>query len=342
MRWSLRNRSIGLALILGLAGCATPGTKRPDISSDLTAREKRAQQALHVKRVTSYQTRLQRISAPLLQAALPFCQGEETGYVGAWVDNIDAWSDKHQSIARDVLNLDHALKITLITPGSPAHGAGLQKGDLLLSVNGHATLGGQGAVEDFNHLLSRALNDETAETVRIEISRNSQPMTMVVQPEPMCDYAVHVWMNNSINAFADGGNIVVTSGLMRFAESDDEVALVVAHEIAHNSMDHIEAKAQNARLASVFDILAAAYGVNTSGLFAKLGARSFSKEFEREADYLGLYIMARAGEPVNGLGGFWRRMAAEDPASNSTSIFRTHPISAERSLALRQIGRAHV
>jgi len=143
-------------------------------------------------------------------------------------------------------------------------------------------------------------------------------------------------MNNSVNAFADGQRVVVTSGLIRFAEGDGEVAMVLAHEIAHNSMEHIDAKVHNARMASVFDIIAAAYGVGTGGAFARIGSNSFSKDFEREADYLGLYIMARAGKPVEGLEGFWRRMAAEDPLSNHDSMFRTHPVSAERTLALRR------
>jgi len=203
-------------------------------------------------------------------------------------------------------------------------------------VNGTSTIAGKGAITDFNQLIGSAVENGKAERVRVEVSRDGQSLALDIAPLPTCDYPVYVLMNNSINAFADGRLVAVTSGLIRFAESDGEIAMVLAHEIAHNSMDHIEAKMHNARVASVFDIIAAAYGVGTGGLFAKMGANSFSKDFEREADYLGLYIMARAEQPVDGLEDFWRRMAAEDPLSNRDSMFRTHPVSAERTLALRQ------
>ena len=324
------------ALVLTLLACTTPGTNRPEVSEKLTAQEKRAQQALHVQRVVAYQAQLEQVAAPLLQAALPFCEGQESGYIGARVDNIDAWSAGYQMIARDVLQLDQALKVTMVTPDSPARRAGLQVGDLLLSVNGRATIAGQGAVKDYNQLIRTAMRKGSASHIRLQVSRGGQELSIEVRPQPMCNYTVHVLMNNAINAFATGELIAVTSGLIRFAESDGEIAMVLAHEIAHNSMEHIEAKVHNAQMASVFDIIAAAYGVNTQGMFAKMGANSFSKDFEREADYLGMYIMARAGVSVDGLDDFWRRMAAEDPASNRDSIFRTHPISAERTLALRQ------
>ncbi len=336
MSFRFPGKFTALALSLALAACSTPTTRQASVAADLTAEEKRAQQALHVERVVSYQVRLEQIGTPLLKSALPFCEGRRTGYLGMRVDNIDAWSGDYRFVARDVLKLDHALKVTLVTPGSPAAQAGLQLGDLLLSVNGQAALAGPGATEDFNQLISAAVQDGQAGSIRLEVSRNKHPTYIDIRPQPMCDYPIHVLMSNSINAFADGEMIVVTSGLMRFAESDGEIALVLAHEIAHNSMEHIDAKRHNARMASVFDIVAAAYGVNTGGLFSSLGANSFSKAFEREADYLGLYIMARAGEPLDHLEDFWRRMAAEDPASNKDSIFRTHPISAERTLALRQ------
>lgn len=84
--------------------------------------------------------------------------------------------------------------------------------------------------------------------------------------------------------------------------SDEELATVVSHEIAHNAMKHIDAKMQNATAGAFFgailDIFAATQGVNTGGeftsQFAQLGAMTFSQEFEREADYVGMYILALA------------------------------------------------
>ena len=60
----------------------------------------------------------------------------------------------------------------------------------------------------------------------------------------MCSYPVRLVNDQIINAFADGKNIIVTAGLMRFVESDDELALIVGHELAHNTMEHIQKNEQ--------------------------------------------------------------------------------------------------
>ena len=124
--------------------------------------------------------------------------------------------------------------------------------------------------------------------------------------------------DSRINAFADGEAVYMMAGMMRFAENDQELALILGHELAHNVEAHISAKKVNATIGLVFDLLAAGAGVNTRGAFSQAGANSYSQDFESEADYVGLYYLARAGIEVDGAAYFWRRMAAEhkpDPVS---------------------------
>ena len=52
----------------------------------------------------------------------------------------------------------------------------------------------------------------------------------------VCDYPVLLGDDDALNAYADGNNIIITRGMMRFLESDRELALVIGHELAHNSM----------------------------------------------------------------------------------------------------------
>jgi predicted Zn-dependent protease len=128
--------------------------------------------------------------------------------------------------------------------------------------------------------------------------------------------------------------------MMRFAGSDDELAVVVSHELAHNAMRHMDAKKKNATLGAILgatlDVAAASQGVNTGGGFsqqgAQAGARSYSQDFEREADYVGMYILARAGRPYADAPNFWRRMGQESPGS--IRYASTHPTSAERFIRL--------
>ena len=123
---------------------------------------------------------------------------------------------------------------------------------------------------------------------------------------------------------------------MRFTENDQELSLVIAHELAHNTMSHMDSKVQNYVLGSVLDIIAAAYGVNTQGVFGNAAAQAYSKEFEAEADYVGLYIMARSGQEINGAANFWRRMAAEHPGNIQKNHAASHPATPERFVAIEK------
>jgi predicted Zn-dependent protease len=107
--------------------------------------------------------------------------------------------------------------------------------------------------------------------------------------------------------------VTVTSGMVRFCQTNDELALVVGHEMAHNAMNHMKSKRANAAGGLIVDILFAAIGVNTQGGFAKLAGNAYSPAFEQEADYVGLYYTARAGFDISSAANFWRRMAIADP-----------------------------
>lgn len=127
---------------------------------------------------------------------------------------------------------------------------------------------------------------------------------------------------------------------MDFFKTDEEIALVFSHELAHNAMKHIDAKKKNAIVGGIFgfvlDVAAAAAGVNTNGDFTRLasnaGASSYSVEFEQEADYVGLYFMAQAGYRIDEAPNFWRRMATSNSAS--ITMKSSHPTAPERFLAL--------
>lgn len=124
--------------------------------------------------------------------------------------------------------------------------------------------------------------------------------------------------------------------MIRFAENDDELAVVVGHEMAHDTMNHITSKEINAAGGLLVDILFAAIGVNTQGAFMKMGAQAYSKEFEAEADYVGLYAAALANNNIDVAPNFWRRMAAAHPGNIKENFMATHPSTPERFLHLEQ------
>ena len=158
----------------------------------------------------------------------------------------------------------------------------------------------------------------------------------------VCDMPINFVEDPMINAFADGSSVIVTTGMMRFAE-DDELALIIGHEMAHNILGHVTQATTTQMiggLAGLFlDVSAAVAGVNTQGVWTEMGMQAgqmvnsvYSKDFELEADYLGVYFAARAGYDVTNAANLWRKMAQESQGqTDEAAIYSsTHPGSAER------------
>ncbi len=158
-----------------------------------------------------------------------------------------------------------------------------------------------------------------------------------------CNFALELSGSRGVNAHADGEKVVITGPMMVFAGDDTHLAFVLAHEIAHNMMEHHRGLRSNvamgAVLGGVIDALAASQGYDTGGTGieagAEAGALSYSPSFEREADYVGLYILARAGGyDIRKAPDFWRAMSQFDPSG--IYVGKTHPTNPERYVAMQK------
>lgn len=157
-----------------------------------------------------------------------------------------------------------------------------------------------------------------------------------------CYYYFKTNQNDEINSQADGKNIIIFTGMMRFVESDDELAAIMAHEFAHNLMGHVNAQNKNATFGKILgfavDAIADSQGLDTDGEITKagaeIGALSYSVDFEKEADYIGIYVLARAGYDIKSAANLWRRMSIEDPEGIYNSV--THPSNSARFVALQK------
>lgn len=166
-------------------------------------------------------------------------------------------------------------------------------------------------------------------------SRNQRTFTFFVVDDP------------SINAFAmPGGNIGVHTGLLLAAQSESELAGVVAHEIAHVTQDHIArmvaSQSQSywpTMAALALALLAARSNPNVAGAaiagtqaYSIQNQLNFSRDFEREADRLGYDMLARADFDVRGMSGFFNRLQRANRFydSSAPAYLRTHPLTTER------------
>lgn len=133
--------------------------------------------------------------------------------------------------------------------------------------------------------------------------------------------------------------IVFTLALISDARNEDEMAFVMGHEAAHHIAGHIDRQQENALAGAVIlGGLATLSGGNAEAvkraqdLGAQVGARTYSKDFELEADALGTIITMRAGyDPVNGAQFFTR---IPDPGDR---FLGTHPPNAQRMATVRRV-----
>lgn len=150
-----------------------------------------------------------------------------------------------------------------------------------------------------------------------------------------------------INAFAMfGGYIGVNTGLLLAAQSESEVAGVLAHEVSHVTQRHLArgmAASKNLSIAAMaamaVAILAArsnaqvaSAAVASAGAGMTQGQLGFSREFEREADRIGFQTLEKAGFDVQGMSSFFTRLqqATRVYENNAPAYLRTHPLTVER------------
>jgi hypothetical protein len=331
---SFANACFAFGLGLALAGCATPTTRPVDVDTGRAQTERQKQEELAVESGIRQNERVNNVVWPLLVSAAELCGDQAISSLGLVWFNIHDFSARDRGAVVRLYGMDESPRVLYVPPGSPAQIAGIQKGDVLNSVAGRPVPTARNANDDWRRLMKDALRPGTPASV--VVSRAGTHVALEATPVRACDYPMAVLGNDAVNAMANGRGVAVTSGMLRFVENDGELAIVLAHEVAHNAMKHMDAKRTNASLGSILDIAAAIYGVNTHGMFGGLAGNIHSKGFESEADYVGLYLMARAGLPIDDTPAFWRRMAANNPSSIRGGYLATHPATPERFVALEQ------
>lgn len=336
-------------LTIGIAACAAPTTKRSKIPDETRQAEANKQLLIAADLWIKRSRRLQDVAWPIRVHSADLCGEDVEPIFGITAINLsqiiqDFRGGKKGSqgeaamseLYRQEFGITETLSVLSVAKGSPADQAGLLHGDEILRVNTVKIPKGKKAAEAFNKALETN-RQEINKPVRLLIKRAGIEQNVEFPGTLACAYPVKLVNQNIVNAFADGKRVYITSGMMRFTEDDTELGLVVGHEQAHNSMAHIDKKTSNATFGSILDIaIAVTTGVNTGGLFGSAAASAYSQDFESEADYVGLYMLARTGADVTEAPGFWRRMAAEHPGNIKSNHSASHPATPERFLELEQ------
>lgn len=151
----------------------------------------------------------------------------------------------------------------------------------------------------------------------------------------------------TLNAFAmPGGYIGVHTGLILAAQSESELASVLAHEISHVTQRHLarmvskQSEGQLAGLAALAVAILAARSNPDAAIGAALAGQAagiqhqlnYSRDFEREADRVGLQLLEKSGYDIRGMGSFFERLQRFGRLyeNNAPAYLRTHPLTTER------------
>jgi beta-barrel assembly-enhancing protease len=168
----------------------------------------------------------------------------------------------------------------------------------------------------------------------IEDSRTEKLRTMLNKMKPYLarkdiPYTISLVDDTLVNAFTHaGGNIYVTTGLLKFVETDDELAFVIAHEIGHNENEHCRKSVQRLMTATAIMGDEDIGGIANSLLRAVFAP--FDQHQELDADLSGVYLAFAAGYDPKRSEDFFRKLAKNEEENIIDKFLRSHPWSAER------------
>ncbi len=214
--------------------------------------------------------------------------------------------------------LDRGPGVLATVADSPAARSGLLAGDVLIAVNGERFADPRAMAAERDDKKRRRMIEASEAQLEVQLRRG--PATLRVLRKGLehevtltaatgCPVRARLAHSTQFNAFANGAYVIPTTRLLDFVQNDDELAIILGHELSHNILGH------KRRLED--------QGVS-GGLLRSLGkGASRIKATEEEADRLGLKLAWAAGYDITAAVAFWRRFYAAQGIQ--LQLFRTHP-----------------
>ncbi|MGV6802518.1 MAG: M48 family metalloprotease [bacterium] len=330
-----------------LLSCVSTEYKLPDMAtqdhSQLTTELQQEAIAFHLAR----RARLYDLSWPVLTQNTELCPQTRPslGLVLVDLKTLTAMIDGLTIDQLKAAGFVEGIQILHVMKGSPAEQAGFRKGNILLAINGQ-TIASDAKVAMATKPIAKALKED--KKVDLQWQSGGQVKEVALEPIDVCEAAVKLSTADPINAYASFNEIIVTAGMMRNA-SDAALQFVISHELAHVAAQHSRKLTRNYIVSgaiiyrpvlgmggAVIDRALSAVKVNRPGSLAARGlaiAAPYQPDFEAEADYLGLYMYARAGGDLSQAEEIFHLFAAEQPSG--IWLEYTHPVYPARISVLR-------
>lgn len=333
-----RRRSVAFACLWLCAACAGPSAKFPALSTDDVAAERKRQETAQIRDYYGQVHRLDTVGFRIRTANSTDCKKWVAGQIGLLAGTPKSLPRKYRSFSAEALKLRWVrATVYSVVEGSPAANAGIVNGDELMTFNNQLV-----PTISTGDWMNEFMRTNREKPIQVTFKRDGDDHTVEVKPALGCAIPMILETNTETNAYTDFTKIVIYSSLLRLAHTDAQLATIVGHELAHVNMGHYQKQFQN-QLVGEFGgalvdggfLLGGIYtGRTFTNYLGVVGARAFSVEFEREADYVGAYYATRAGYDIAGAEEVWTAFGMENP--NAIRTATTHPTSPVRFLQMRK------
>ena len=330
---------IALLFALVCAGCA-PMSRLPALDPKEIAAEQRREQIAQMRSYYAAVHRVDNVAFRLRVANRTFCKDRVSAQIGLYAATPRSLPKHFRSFAAEALDLTWARPTVIsVSDGSPAAQAGIRNHDEIIALNGELVSPTKPA-----NWMGGWLKANGDKSVRVDLRRDGVTRTVTVTPVIACSIPVNYVVNDQANAATDDKGITINSGIVALAKTDAQLATVIGHEMAHANLGHLDKRRFNTVIGFAgglaIDAGIMAGGLPTNGVFTREfmrgGARAFSVQFEREADYVGAYYAARAGYDLAGTEELWWAFGQQSDPS-SLRFAKTHPLAPVRFLQMRAV-----
>ena len=279
------------------------------------------------------QRQLYRVAAPLLINNAPMCSVASRRILGFTAKNQYSYSSDYIEDARTGLGLEDRLQVMSVLPGSGAMQAGIQEGDILVAAGARPLSSGPNAERLAGSLMADVAAGNS--TLQLMVLRGQESILVQVPLTPACAMIIDLGNSDTVASYADGSRVMVTRGMLGFVQSDDELAWVLAREIAFN----VVTLAPRPDIAAVIDRL---HNLNIAPqtAFDEALIAPTTPVQDAAIDRISLYMLARAGYSLDGIGEFWQHLAEAYPAEQRNSMVAMHTPIAERLPAMERTIKA--
>lgn len=327
-----------LASTLFLGACATPPAPEPkplppqaEPAHTSTEPPRSSFAVESLRSLVAMQDRLDRVAAPLLLKNAELCKAQARNLLGFTAKNRYSYTTEYVEAAEELFGLQEKLQVIGVLSGSGAALAGVRRGDTLLKIEDKDLPQGQNAERLAATILAPMVARKTK--VTMSIWRDGENMSVVVPLSRACGFRVELGNSDNVATYADGQRIMVTRGMLAFTKSDEELAYLIAKEMAHNALSHPAKNRSFSSMGAMIDNLLKAKP-DLSLLITGGGIKSYPAEMDGAADNLSFYMLMRAGYNIDHARVFWQRLVNEYPATVLSSHSAIHPAFSARLTAM--------